>query len=398
MRKPFRLTWLSDGPTLATGFGTVGRHVLGRLVRERGHDVRCLAWYYQGEPYDAEAFPYRITPERHPGSADGNLPRLLTGGGKHVVITLGDPWNFDWVPDVLDRTDFTWIAYLTVCSSPLPPSAVEYLRRADAVICASRFGADVLAAALPEVVAEVIPFGVDATVFRPLPTREDLRAENGLNDRFVVGFVGRNQPRKQLPVLIKAFAKFHPRHPDAFLYLHTDVNDMGWDVPGLLDRYGLGDASGITADYSVENGLSDERMNEVYNMLDVFVLPSMGEGFGLPLLEAMACGVPVATTDYSSNRDLISGRGELIGIETFLTGTRLNFELPLPDADDLAQKLALLHGDTDRRQAHRDKGLEFAREMTWDRCAEALDGVIQRAVAATTGWPADEGLARSSRS
>lgn len=373
------LIWLSDSPLLATGYGRVGRQVLPYLAEDFPGGVCCLGWGHDHSSPSVEDLPYRLLPQGPFSSTHDNLPRLLTSPDPKILVTLGDPWAFDAVAGLKSSLDFTWVAYVPTDCAPIPRKAVRGLLAADAVVAASAFGRESLARALPERDIGMVYHGVDRDVFRPLDDRDNMRAENGLADRFVVGFVGRNQPRKQLACLIKGFARFAEGCPEAFLYLHTTQEPGGWDLPDLLARYNLEQHAGITEGLSVRQGLSDDMLNLVYNLFDVFVLPSCGEGFGLPILEAMAAGVPVLTTDHSANRELVEGRGQLIDVKTFVTATQLNAELPFPDEQDLAAKLAELYQRPRLREECARSGLTFARALSWHDCARGLLDAIHTA-------------------
>ena len=109
-----------ERPAGTTGLGMVGRLVLGRLAALPGRDICCLGWYYDGEPYDEAVFPYRILPQGGGRTPQDNLPRALSASGGGVVVTMGDPWSFEWVADLREQRDFAWIAYLTIDSRPRP--------------------------------------------------------------------------------------------------------------------------------------------------------------------------------------------------------------------------------------------------------------------------------------
>jgi glycosyltransferase involved in cell wall biosynthesis len=239
----------------------------------------------------------------------------------------------------------------------------------------SRFAQNVVQEALPDVRVELIYHGVDTRVFHPIKEKE-LQRPGELKNRFIVGCVARNQPRKNLPTLIKAFARFCQNKPEAVLYLHTNPDDIGWDILDLLKRYRVFDRTCISKSASIRKALAKAKLNEIYNLFDVMVLPTAGEGFGLPILEAMAAGVPVIATNYSSCVELVEGRGELIRVKEFLTAGRHNVEYAIPDIDDLVAKLEMLYTQPELRKRHSNSGLEFARTLDWDDIVKCWDDLL----------------------
>lgn len=176
----------------------------------------------------------------------------------------------------------------------------------------SQFGQRALADA--GVDAMFVPHGVNTMVFRPWPgDRRDVRELTGIpRDAFVVGMVaanqGNNPPRKAFPQAFQAFAEFHKRHPDALLHLHTDIHgrNMGLNLLDLASAVGLPHgAIGSSDDLMVRLGfVGSQDMAAIYSGYDVLLNASYGEGFGIPILEAQACGTPVITTDCTAMPEL----------------------------------------------------------------------------------------------
>lgn len=99
-------------------------------------------------------------------------------------------------------------------------------------------------------------------------------------------------------------------------------------------------------------------------MCDIFLLQS-GEGFGLPTVEAMACGKPVILLDHSANTEIGRGRGELVRVSTYMSGKH-STERPYPDLKDLAEKMEKLYKDEELRMAYGRAGYNFTRGLDWD--------------------------------
>jgi glycosyltransferase involved in cell wall biosynthesis len=169
-----------------------------------------------------------------------------------------------------------------------------------------------------------IPLGVDSKRYLPLANKEELRKKFGFENRFVIGFVGKNQRRKFQSYLLKAFAQFSKGKNDVTLLLHTDVEaPSGWSIPCLIAKYE------VEIDPEIEKPkpkviitspglnvlsrqrISTEAMNEIYNFMNMFCYVG-GEGFGLPGIEAQSAGVPLAMLDYSAAVEIVCEKDLLI--------------------------------------------------------------------------------------
>ena len=156
-----------------------------------------------------------------------------------------------------------------------------------------------------------IPHGVDTKLFKPI-MKPKYGKDMDKPNAFIVGCVARNQHRKNIPRLIKGYAQFVQKNkltPDETkLILHMDWNDaMGWKFPDFAAQYGLEEylLPPLMGTLDAGQAITEEDMANLYNCMDVFVLPTAGEGFGIPTLEAMSCGVPICVTNYTTGYELV---------------------------------------------------------------------------------------------
>ena len=335
-----RVLWISDNPLVASGFGRVTREVTSRLAALPGIQVACLGWGYDGWPYSSDAFAVRIYPVLANDQGRQVLERVLNDFQPDLVVTLGEIWMMDWLPDHPCRKRFKWAAYIPIDGGPFYPPWSSVLVRADEVVAMSEYGRGILASGLSNRRVCVIPHGVNTKVFCPLRERERIRSHPRISGKFIVGCVARNQARKNIPALVSAFAKLAQADPDLHLYLHMNPCDIGFDIVTLLHRYRLqGRADVSYPEIGVMSPVSDAYLNQIYNMMDVMVLPTMGEGFGLPILESFSAGVPVIATDCSACTELVSDRGELVRVAATLTcGVNL-ISQAIIDEEHLAERI-----------------------------------------------------------
>jgi glycosyltransferase involved in cell wall biosynthesis len=238
----------------------------------------------------------------------------------------------------------------------------RFLRAADAVIavseCTKRDA--IRFYRIPEEKISVIYEGVNPR-FRPADpeTIAAVRARYNLPEHFIL-YVGTIEPRKNLTALLEAFHHLLATH-DLRLVI---VGKKGWLYEGFFRRLrelGLGDRVIFTG------YVPDEDLPAIYSAADLFVFPSLYEGFGLPVLEAMACGTPVICSNTSS-------LPEVAGDAAFLVDPT--------DVCSLAGAMEQALTDEHLRSELMAKGLERARWFTWEKAAaktlEVYRGVLGR--------------------
>lgn len=228
-----------------------------------------------------------------------------------ILISLMDAWvirpeEFGKGPD---RTK--WVPWFPVDSDPLAPEIMHRVKEAYARICFSQFGVKMVENAGMD--AYYVPHGVDTKLFKPMDQAEAREARGWPKDKFIIGMVAANKgnpSRKAFTQQLEAYAHFHERHPDTLLYLHTLTGEHGEGMGVNLAEFcawlklEIGKDVLFADRYGAFMGYPPEQMREIYAGMDVHMLVSMGEGFGIPILEAQACGVPVIVGDWTAMSEL----------------------------------------------------------------------------------------------
>ncbi len=202
---------------------------------------------------------------------------------------------------------------------------------------------------------QVLYCGVDAR-FRPGPEpgeKERLQAQYNVGERPYVLSVGTIQPRKNYARLIQAFAQLSEQ-PDLQLLIGGGKGWLYQDIFAAADKH--------SDRVRILGFVDDADLPALYRNATLFAFPSLCEGFGLPVLEAMACGVPVVTSSVSSLPEVAGDAALLID--------------PL-DTGALAQALARASQDADLRQDMVTRGLAQAAKFTWERAARQLLDAFQ---------------------
>ena len=254
--------------------------------------------------------------------------------------------------------DCKWIAYCPQDGDP-PMNRWSYIyNMADQVVAMSKYGQDVF----KKYYNMEVPYiwhGVDSSIFYP-----DEKPDN-IKNKFVVGNINRNQPRKQPVRTIQSFAKFAKDKDDVLLHMQMDWNDyFGWPIKYFVDLYGV--TNKCIKPGSV--GMSRSDVAKCYNAWDLNVMATGGEGFGLAFAESMMCGVPNIACDYTTSKELVDDgwprpRGKLVNYD--LHWQKMDVAAvrrSLVDVDDMAKSFQEYYDNRDMLQKHSENAAKFAKK------------------------------------
>jgi glycosyltransferase involved in cell wall biosynthesis len=304
----------SNSVAVGTGYG-VQSALMIPAWQDLGHKV------IQSGFYGNQGAPVRISGEKEehdllilPTSKDAYGNDVLIDDFRHwnadITITLIDAWIFN--PNVTSQ--IRWVPYYPVDTDPMPPFVAQVLRTAYKLIAYAKFGVEKsIEAGFKNVL--YVPHMVDTAFYRPID-RVEARKELGLQedrlDWFVASIVAANKgypSRKAFDQQIRAFAEFHRMHPRSLLALHTDVwgGHDGEDIMRIAELAGLKpEFIALPPKYQFQRGMiGPDYLRRLYNASDVLMNVTRGEGFGVPIIEAMSCGVPALVTDATAMPELV---------------------------------------------------------------------------------------------
>ena len=424
-----RVLVVSEAHYLHSGFGTYGKEVLTRLAKTNKYElaefasygkysaVNNLDWaFYANMPEDDEkAEGY------DPGSASQfgawRFDRVCLDFKPDIVLCYRDPWMDMFIKSTPVRPYFHWVWMPTVDSEPQKQEWVHGFAETDAILVYSEFGQRVLEKQATKdlnIIGCASP-GINPNVYKPVLNKKAHKKSMGLfEDCFIVGTVMRNQKRKLFIELMKSFRIFLDNAPEeiankTYLYLHTSYPEKnGWDIAdGIIStnlsgkvlmtyrcrncgRFDVGFFEGpITkckhcGQFSsqcpnVTFGLEIPELVQIYNLFDLYVQYAICEGFGMPQVEAAACGVPIAATNYSAMEDVLKWlKGYKINIGVMARELETNAERAYPDNNHLAKiiekHLSLPEDQRIKKAVQTRKATK--KRYTWDKCAKVWENYI----------------------
>jgi glycosyltransferase involved in cell wall biosynthesis len=370
----------SNGPHVPSGYGKQAR-LAGRALRDLGHEVAfsCFSGL-GGSPIRWEGYTM------FPGGmlefgVDTLIPHAHTFGAE-LIITIMDTYKLFPIAAELAETGIMTAPFMAIdCTAENGgPSIADQMTLATMHGCqpvaVSRFGQERLEA-IGFHGSPYVPHCFDGAVFVPPADRNALREENGTAGDFMIGICAANSDlmRKGWQEQFAAFARFARRHKNAKLSVFTVYNrSRGLNLPEMASDMGIpGDRIVWMPVYEQVCGLlPDEFMAAYYGSIDVLSNCAYAEGFGVPLIEAQACGTPVVATDASAMTELAMPAGWLVkGSRYWNPVLRAWWTRPDEDLIVKAWERAWAQGDAMPERRHRaraaakDYACDTVRDTWW---------------------------------
>ena len=426
MRKP-RILFCSEATFLNTGYATYTREILNYLHSTGKYELAEMASYGERNDPRAKDIPwkfYGVVPDSSCSEEEKNqynqTPTAQFGELMFepvcldflpdIVCDIRDFWMLDFAERSPFRPYFKWCIMPTVDARPQARQWVATYESADACLTYSEWAGEVLKQQSGDKIKYI---GISPPsahgAYQPIEDKIGLRSSLGIDPNAkIIGTVMRNQRRKLYPDLFQAFRLLLDSVEDSsnyYLYCHTSYPDLGWDIPELLQQYQLSSKvyftyicaqtekpfpslfrgaiaqSPYTGQYgaslsNVKNGVEYEDLSKIINLFDLYVQYANCEGFGLPQVEAAACGIPVMATDYSAMESVVRNLGG-----TPLTPKALYKELEtgcfraVPDNVLAAQKFKEFFEQpiSIRKRLGFDTRQAFLKHYQWDKSGRAWE-------------------------
>jgi glycosyltransferase involved in cell wall biosynthesis len=253
------------------------------------------------------------------------------------------------------KEEVRWVPWFPIDHDPIPESIADILGSAFYPIAMSRSGQrEANNVGIKKV--GYVPHGVDTEVFRPRHRALSRKTLGMPKDAFIVSLIAMNKgipSRKAFTQQMEGFARFAKTHPDSFLYLHTLMTPemQGYNLHDIANKIGISDKLITPDQYQYLVGYPREFIAEVYNASDVCLHATMGEGFGVGIIEAQACGCPVILGGWTAMEELLHA-GWMLDKETMsipqMTPLGSNQFIPSPAAIELFLNVAYDQPEKDR--------------------------------------------------
>lgn len=383
------ITFISDLDLRGSGYMNIAIAMCNELA-DRGFDVTVLGIGYKGDEHN---FPFSIIPVetqqafQHLHAMMSNLRSLASAGQfDHIdafVVALDIPLQ----KKLLDfpRGDIPYMGIFPVESGPLTPSWANTIGKMNERLVISKYGHQQIEDAGLE--STYLPVGIDTDSWRPPDPdeRKEIRSSLGFDEQdFVVLTVADNQERKNLSAAALMMQELKEKIPIKWQLVTRIDSKVGWE----LSDYPF-DLGAMLTTY--ERGLSFDRLWTLYAAADAFLLTSKAEGLCMPIVEAMAVGVPVVATectavpehlyeDRSGWRPTMRGFPVDVAFSTIDPwGNSVRYFVSIEDGRKKLEKVYRLR-ERGKINPYIERGIEYARSRTWDRAGDVIETRLEKMI------------------
>jgi len=410
-----KIVWAGNHHGQPTGYGVICKNVVSHIQNNSKHEMVEFAISGIQRVLPTTWGNVKVYGASNYGGQFG-----LGDWATVQAIENADVWllNFDaWAagPNI-SKIGVKYAIYPPIDHDPLPPVWSDVLKGAVDIVPYCQFGERVLRKGLgiAAPISPYIPHGVDTQVFRPMDVvKSEVFGRETPEDAFVIGIYKNNQgTRAKYDVQLQACRMFIDTVKDdnVRIYIHAfQTGHQAPDLAELVQRFGLTQYVYMISPMRYRYGISEEDLARTYNACDVILNAVSGEGWGLPITEAFACGKPVIATAFSSMPELLTGAEGEIKKELLATGECYEAErgwlVPTAGTEwtlgkhstrrvfharDVAGALIKAYEDPGKRREMGRKAHEWVQQLDWrrvgDRWIDYFDQLAEKVAPKKYTW------------
>lgn len=366
------ILWHSVAPWIASGYGKATREICTRLPKF-GFNV-IISAYYGVEPGGIPPYSVPVLPSKEGSYGISSAAQYCKQFNVDIGILFSDWWAFSDFPKIIPRATL----YTPMDQINYPDEVIKFTKEYYKIIGLCKWQQRCLSDL--QISSECIYHGVDTNIFKP-QDKKGARKNFGVSeDAFIFGTVAANgdkEDRKGHSRTMKAMRYFLDQNPDVkdilWLY-HTSPNDpRGMPLISISHKLGLDKIISFMDPSWNNTMLTEVDLASLMNCFDVHLLCSKREGFGMPILESQACGIPNICHDFSSMTELVQGHGWLcksLGYGLNLETSPINAECAVPDVYDIAKCIEDAYFHPEKIRKYGEASREFALPFDWDKLVE----------------------------
>jgi len=431
-----RIFLCNEASFLKSGYGIHGHELLKRLHNSGKYEVAELGCFASTDDPRIQEIPWKFYPnlpkknntkelavyKNNPLNQYGlwRFNKCIAHFKPHIVFDVRDYWMYSYQETSPFRKYFNWVIMPTVDSAPQQTEWLYTFCNADLVVPYTEWAKYVLRSSCLDKINlhdEPALAGINPEEYYPLKDKESHKEQIfGQKNLLITGLVLRNQKRKLIADILIAYKKYlngllisgkNDIYERSYLYLHTTYpEENGWNIPSLLLEFGMMHKTYFT--YSCRicehitvskfqnsiikcpkcNNLScslpnpaspitTDKLNNIYNLFDLYIQYAICEGFGFPQIEAASCGIPFASVNYSAMTEICENLGGIkIPVKRMFREMETNADRAYPDIDATAKILydyfINLTPETFKQQSEQFR-MKCINKYTWDKVYEVWD-------------------------
>ena len=379
MKKKNKLSvlWYSNSSVATSGYGKQTKYILAGL-HSRGYRAELSPNFGGSGQGKYSLDGYYVWPQGQ-GLSEVETIEHYKRQGYDVLVSLYDHWVLQTMADLVRRNRAIWVQYTPLDVTFIGQKLGKILSAATYIVPFCKYGADMLRrAGFENVWRNGICHAVDCDFYKPLnQPKEKMRKWLGFkNESFIIsGFKMNKGDRTKIQLSLEAIKLFLENNPDVApevgIYLHcAQQSPQGAELLETIKYLGLENKVRFANPYAYFVGYSEEEMARAYNASDLVLNCTSSEGFGVNIIESMACGVPVLATDVMVMTELLKPITPELLVKTkteyWTPQATKQFE---PDVNDIADKIEkVLNEDP---ETYKKKLVPYAKaNFDWDKIIE----------------------------